>query len=194
MDNSRGRNSSERCPQGNPLVQTGTYCTSTPAPPSNGVLTPQLPDGSPVGKSTPGHASPVPPDAVTVINPAAMPAGTELSFTYSNHNHDLTGGLIYTAAHTCSSTPQQDRRRQGSPLATPPWPGPHRPGHARNRAECRPPPVPRGLGKRQTVIMAEALRAMSVGGSSGILAHWPVPDAWPHSILDGAPGSASVDP
>jgi len=87
------------------LVQTGIYCSSTPAPPSSGVLSVQLPDGSPVGKSTPGHASPVPPDAVTVINPAAMPAGTELSFTYSNHNHDLNAGLIYTAAHTCSSTP-----------------------------------------------------------------------------------------
>ena len=88
------------------LVQTGTYCTSSPAPPSSGVMSLQLPDGSPVGKSTPGHPSPVPPDAVTVINPAAMPAGTELSFTYSNHDHDLYGGLIYTAAHTCSSTPQ----------------------------------------------------------------------------------------
>jgi hypothetical protein len=87
------------------LVQTGTYCTSTPAPPSSGVLSVQLPDGSPVGKSTPGHPVPVPPDAVSVINPAAMPAGTELSFTYSNHNHDLNAGLIYTAAHTCSSTP-----------------------------------------------------------------------------------------
>ena len=87
------------------LVQTGTYCTSTPAPPRSGVLSVQLPDGSPVGKSTPGHAVPVPPDAVTVINPAAMPAGTELSFTYSNHDRDLNAGLIYTAAHTCSSTP-----------------------------------------------------------------------------------------
>jgi len=87
------------------LVQTGTYCTSTPAPPRSGVLSVQLPDGSPVGKSTPGHAVPVPPDAVTVINPAAMPAGTELSFTYSNHGHNLNAGLIYTAAHTCSSTP-----------------------------------------------------------------------------------------
>ena len=87
------------------LVQTGTYCTSTPAPPSSGVLSVQLPDGSPVAKSTPGHRYPVPPDAVTVINPAAMPAGTELSFTYSNHDRDLNGGLIYTAAHTCSSTP-----------------------------------------------------------------------------------------
>jgi len=87
------------------LVQAGTYCTSHPAPPSSGVLSVQLPDGSPVTKSTPGHPSPVPPDAVTVINPAAMPAGTELSFTYSNNNHDLNAGLIYTAAHTCSSNP-----------------------------------------------------------------------------------------
>ena len=87
------------------LVQTGVYCTSTPAPPSSGVLSVQFPDGSPVHKSTPGHHYPVPPDVVTVINPAAMPAGTELSFTYSNHNHDLNAGLIYTAAHTCSLTP-----------------------------------------------------------------------------------------
>ena len=85
------------------LVQTGTYCTSTPAPPSNGVLSIQLPDGSPV--PTTGRRSPVPPDAVTVINPAAMPAGTELSFTYVNHDRVLTGSLIYTAAHTCSPTP-----------------------------------------------------------------------------------------
>lgn len=87
------------------LVQTGTYCTSTPAPPSSGVVSLQLPDGSPVAKSTPGHQSPVPPDAVTVINPAAMAAGTELSFTYRNHDRVLTFSLIYTAAHTCSSTP-----------------------------------------------------------------------------------------
>lgn len=84
------------------LVQTGTYCTSTPAPPSSGVVSIQLPDGSPVPHT--GNQSPVPPDAVTVINPAAMPGGTELSFTYSNHDRDLTGSLIYTAAHTCSST------------------------------------------------------------------------------------------
>ena len=85
------------------LVQTGTYCTSTPAPPSSGVLSIQLPDGSPVPNT--GQRSPVPPDAVTVINPAAMPAGTELSFTYVNHDRVLTGSLIYTAAHTCSPTP-----------------------------------------------------------------------------------------
>ncbi len=85
------------------LVQTGTFCTSTPAPPSSGVVSVQLPDGSPVPVT--GHRSPVTPDAVTVINPAAMPTGTELSFTYVNHDRVLTGSLIYTDAHTCSPTP-----------------------------------------------------------------------------------------
>jgi hypothetical protein len=85
------------------LVQTDIFCTSTPAPPSSGVVSVQLPDGSAVPVT--GRKSPVPPDALTVINPAAMPAGTEVSFTYVNHNRVLTGGLIYTAAHTCSSTP-----------------------------------------------------------------------------------------
>jgi hypothetical protein len=54
------------------LVRSGTYCTSTPAPPSSGVVSIQLPDGSPVPVT--GRRSPIPPDAVTVINPAAMPA------------------------------------------------------------------------------------------------------------------------
>ena len=85
------------------LVQTGIFCTSTPAPPSSGVVSVQLPDGSPVPVT--GRQSPVPPDALTLINPAAMPAGTELSFTYVNHDRVLTGSLIYTAAHTCSPTP-----------------------------------------------------------------------------------------
>jgi hypothetical protein len=93
------------------LVQTGTYCTSTPAPPSSGVVSIELPDGSPVPYT--GRQSPVPPDAVTVINPAAMPTGTELSFTYLNHDHVLTGSLIYTAAHTCSSTPPAGLRPAG---------------------------------------------------------------------------------
>ena len=85
------------------LVQTDIFCASTPAPPSGGVVSVQLPDGSPVPVT--GRKSPVPPDALTVINPAAMPAGTELSFTYVNHDRVLTGDLVYTAAHTCSSTP-----------------------------------------------------------------------------------------
>jgi hypothetical protein len=56
-----------------------------------------------VGTSTPGHQQPVPADAVTVINPAAMPAGTELFFDYVNSARDLIGGLVYTNSYTCSS-------------------------------------------------------------------------------------------
>lgn len=93
------------------LVQTGIYCMSSPPPPGGGVISLRLPDGSPVPRT--GRQSPVPPDAVTVINPAAMTAGTELSFTYSNHDHDLTYGIIYTAAHTCSSTPPAGPRPAG---------------------------------------------------------------------------------
>ncbi len=48
-------------------------------------------------------ANPVPADAVTVINPAAMPAGTELFFGYFNSDRTLTGNLIYTSSYTCSS-------------------------------------------------------------------------------------------
>jgi hypothetical protein len=87
------------------LVHIGIFCKSTPAPPSSGVVSIQFPDGSPVPVT--GRQTPVPPDALTVINPAVMPAGTELSFTYLNRDRGraLTGSLIYTAAHTCSSTP-----------------------------------------------------------------------------------------
>jgi hypothetical protein len=89
------------------LVKIGTYCSSHPAPPrpdSIGVLSVQLPDGTPVAKSTPGHQHPIPADAVTVINPAKMPAGTELFFDYIHNG--LTGGLIYTHFYTCVSGPQ----------------------------------------------------------------------------------------
>jgi hypothetical protein len=85
------------------VVHIGIFCKSAPAPPSSGVVSLQFPDGSPVPVT--GRESPVPPDVLTVIDPAVMPAGTELSFTYLNHDRLLTGSLIYTAAHTCSSTP-----------------------------------------------------------------------------------------
>ena len=93
------------------LVQIGIFCKSTPSPPSSGVVSIQLPDGSPVPVT--GRQSQVPPDALTVINPAAMPAGTELSFTYLNHDRVLTGSLIYTATHSCSSTPPAGPPRAG---------------------------------------------------------------------------------
>ncbi|HXL16271.1 MAG TPA: hypothetical protein VN961_01990 [Streptosporangiaceae bacterium] len=42
---------------------------------------------------------------LTVINPAAMPAGTELFFGYfvSGRVHEIRPGLIYTSSHLCST-------------------------------------------------------------------------------------------
>ena len=86
------------------LIKTGTICSSNPAPPgpaSIGVLTVERPDGTPVPSSA--HRVKIDGD-VTVINPAAMPAGTELFFGYFNSGriHALQPGLIYTHSYTCS--------------------------------------------------------------------------------------------
>jgi hypothetical protein len=40
---------------------------------------------------------------VTVINPAAMPSGTELFFGYFSSDHALFFDLIYTSSYTCSN-------------------------------------------------------------------------------------------
>ena len=45
----------------------------------------------------------IPADARTVINPAAMPSGTELFFGYFNSGHALFFDLIYTSSYTCSN-------------------------------------------------------------------------------------------
>ena len=47
---------------------------------------------------------------VTVINPAAIPSGTELFLDYSSSDHTLFTDLIYTSSYTCST---------GQPPATP---------------------------------------------------------------------------
>jgi hypothetical protein len=106
------------------LVEANTFCTSNPArpdPTSIGVLTtrppfPPTPGFVPAPSATadgpqvsqPGHPKMVfPPDAniETVINPAAMPAGTERFFDYAPSDNLVFAGLIYTNAHTCSSEP-----------------------------------------------------------------------------------------
>ncbi len=94
------------------LVKTGSYCVSTPAPPdpvSGGVLSLESPlqpssGGTapvPAGQ-TPGNQNWIADHTVTVINPAAMPPGTELFFGYFNTNALFTG-LIYTSSYTCSN-------------------------------------------------------------------------------------------
>ena len=91
------------------LVKTGTYCSSNPAAPdpgSIGVLTVQLANGTPVPKPSPAVKTPanfVPADTVTLINPAAMPSGTELFFGYFNSDHGLFFDLIYTSSYICSN-------------------------------------------------------------------------------------------
>ncbi len=93
------------------LVKTGTYCSSNPAaldPSSIGVLTVQLANGTPLPKpSSAGKTVPsagfIPADIVTVINPKAMPSGTELFFGYFNSDHGLFFDLIYTSSYTCGN-------------------------------------------------------------------------------------------
>lgn len=71
-------------------VQTGVLCSSSPAPPNNGVIS---------------SSSSVAGQTKLVINPEVMPTGTELNFTYVNHDHMILTDLIYDNAHTCSPYP-----------------------------------------------------------------------------------------
>jgi hypothetical protein len=90
------------------LVQTGTYCSSSPAAPdpaSIGVLTVQLANGAPLPEKAPAVKTVVSAGTVTVINPAAIPSGTELFFGYSSSDRALFTDLVYTSSYTCSSTP-----------------------------------------------------------------------------------------
>ncbi|MGA2305129.1 MAG: hypothetical protein ABSH29_13125 [Acidimicrobiales bacterium] len=93
------------------LVESGTSCTSTPAPPdpvSAGVLSIQPPAGSP-GHAVPAPGYPTPSQVLqiaahtaTVINPAGLPPGTELFFGYFSNVHAVFTDLIYTGSYTCS--------------------------------------------------------------------------------------------
>lgn len=94
------------------LVKTGIYCSSSPAAPdpaSIGVLSVRLPVNPPHGM-VPAPSGPAPSQlkqiaarTATVINPAAMPSGTELFFGYSTSIHALFTDLIYTRSYTCSN-------------------------------------------------------------------------------------------
>ena len=94
------------------LVKTGIYCWSSPAAPdpaSIGVLSVRLPV-KPPHVMVPAPSGPAPSElkqlaarTVTVINPGAMPSGTELFFGYSSSIHALFTDLIYTRSHTCGN-------------------------------------------------------------------------------------------
>ncbi len=99
------------------LVKTGVYCYSTPAPPD-----PSQVEVLSVRPRLTAPASFAPTKALlklyrqhglhpdlktllnhtaTVINPAKMPAGTELAFDYAPGEHLLAVNLVYTNSHVC---------------------------------------------------------------------------------------------
>jgi hypothetical protein len=77
------------------LVTTGSFCSSDPAPAGFMQVVPPGP------KAPPGAAQTI------TFNPAAMPAGTELSFGYFqlSPGGETALGLIDTNSYTCASTP-----------------------------------------------------------------------------------------
>lgn len=101
------------------LVGRDVYCYSTPSPPDPsgiGVLSTRPRLKSPVGFAPAkallklyGQHAPRPDlkalinHTVTVINPAKMPAGTELAFSYAPGEHVLAVDLVYTKSHVCRS-------------------------------------------------------------------------------------------
>jgi hypothetical protein len=95
------------------LVKTGIYCSSSPAAPdpvSAGVLSTVMPTGP--HTMVPARSAPAPSElkqmaarTATVINPGALPPGTELFFGYSTTIRAVFTDLIYTNAYTCSSNP-----------------------------------------------------------------------------------------
>jgi len=107
------------------LVKTGSYCSSHPAAPDPGrlgVLSVPAP-GSPRHRATrarsgrgvmesgtfpvrPSQLAPFVDPVTMVINPAAMPSGTELFIGNFNLGHTLFLDLIYTSAHTCRNSRQ----------------------------------------------------------------------------------------
>lgn len=104
------------------LVRTGTYCLSSPAAPSP-VRLGVLPSPRPAGtrhRATPGPGGqgfwqsatlPVKPSQLApmadpismMINPAAMPSGTELFIGFFSPGYSVFVNLIYTSSHTCTN-------------------------------------------------------------------------------------------
>lgn len=85
------------------LVKIGTDCSSPSgsAGSVSAILSVQLPDGRPVTGPL-GTQIPVPHDAVNVINPTAIPVGTELFFDFTGE-HELITKLINIGSYTCVS-------------------------------------------------------------------------------------------
>ncbi len=58
-------------------------------------------NGLPVPGPAPNREDPI----ATVIDPAAMPSGTELFFGYFSNVHAVFTDLVYTSSYTCSNGP-----------------------------------------------------------------------------------------
>ena len=111
------------------LVKSDAYCSSSPAAPDPGRLGVLSPGpGGPRHRTTPtsgghgvtesGHGVtesgmfPVSPSELApsvdpismVINPSAIPSGTELFIGYFNLGYTVYFDLIYTKSHTCSNS------------------------------------------------------------------------------------------
>lgn len=93
------------------LVTSGQLCRSypQPQPPMTGIFSLQLPGGQPVSLtpwnvlrlSPAGFGHRIPGDAALVINPAVLPAGTELWFGYRPDAQELFEGVVDQNSHTC---------------------------------------------------------------------------------------------
>jgi hypothetical protein len=102
------------------LVKSGTYCLSSPAAPSPvrlGVLPRRRPAGTrhrampgPGGQGIwqsatlpvkPSQLAPMADPISMVINPAAIPPGTELFIGFFSPGYSVLINLIYTSSHTC---------------------------------------------------------------------------------------------
>jgi hypothetical protein len=81
------------------LVRVGSYCYSNPPPSAPGAVRtePKL-KGYP-----PGH--PLPKMTKLVINAGRLPARSEIGFGIFYHNRVFIQNVIYSHAHTCSSSP-----------------------------------------------------------------------------------------
>ena len=88
------------------IVNSGSFCTSDPAPAGFSQAVTSTPSGE--GNGTPGSG----PQPTITIDPSAIPSGTELSFGYFQLTSGQYAGsqqadmvLIDAGSYTCGSTP-----------------------------------------------------------------------------------------
>jgi hypothetical protein len=85
------------------MVTTGSFCSSDPAPAGFSQVVTLQPAGEATVQAQSGRGDPT-----ITIDPAAMPAGTELSFgdfQLTASEQQASFALIDTSSYTCTSTP-----------------------------------------------------------------------------------------